>query len=118
MENSVLRCPPPTAREVFEETDGRHARHKRSHAAILSACRKFMRGGSFRPTVAAVASWACVTPRTVFLHFGPNEAMLAAALDDAETQRAILALVLRDSLPPQTEGDRQRLLQAVVLGRV
>jgi len=97
--------------------DGRRDRKSRSREAILSACRASMRSGLFRPFRAGVARDSGVTERTLFAHFQTHEGMLIEALNDAETQRAILALVLRDSLPPQTEADRNRLLRAIVLGR-
>jgi AcrR family transcriptional regulator len=103
--------------DVAPMTDGRRIKGQRSRAAILSMCREFMQAGAFRPPVEAVAHKAGYSREYVYVMFKTREAFYLAALDDEETQRAILALILRDSLPPQTEGDRDRLLRAIVLGR-
>lgn len=97
--------------------DGRHERSRRTRHAILSACRASMRSGIFRPSAAAMANEAGVSVRTVFDHFDTHEGMLTAALQDDETQRTVLALILRDSLPPATAADRARLFRAILVGR-
>ena len=99
------------------EADGRNRRHQRTHAAMLEVARASMRSGIFRPSMMAVAKGASVGLRTTFDHFETQERMLVEALEDLETQTIILALVLNDSLPPQTNADRIRLLHAIVLGR-
>lgn len=103
--------------DVAPVTDGRRIKGQRSRAALLSECRQFMQSGAFRPPVEAVAHKAGYSREYVYVMFKTREAFYLAALDDEETQRAILALILRDSLPPATEGDRDRLLRAIVLGR-
>lgn len=97
--------------------DGRRIKGKRSRAAVLLACRQFMQAGAFRPPAEAVAHKAGCSREYVYMLFGGREGVYLEALADEETQRAILALVLKDSLPPQTEADRNRLLCAIVLGR-
>ncbi|HQS14993.1 hypothetical protein [Reyranella sp.] len=98
--------------------DGRHDRKARSAARIVQACRDFMQTGCFQPSMPAVARAAGCSHRNLFELFQTREKLLLEALRDEETRSAILAAVLKDSLPPQTEGDRTRLLQAIVLGRV
>lgn len=98
-------------------SDGRFERSRRTRAAILSACRASMRSGLFRPSAAAMAHEAGVSVRTVFQHFETHEGMLTAALQDDETQRTVLSLIMRDSLPPATDADRARLFRAILVGR-
>jgi AcrR family transcriptional regulator len=97
--------------------DGRHMRHKRSHAAILMACRDFMREGNFRPSIPAVARAAKVSVRTVFQHFKTHDALMKRALNHVDTQEAMLAWILGEQSGPLTNLDRDRLLLALVLGR-
>ena len=97
--------------------DGRRTKGQRSRAALLSECRQFMQAGAFRPPVEAVAHKAGYSREYVYILFKTREEFYLEAINDEETQRAILALVLRDSLPPATEADRNRLLRAIVLGR-
>ncbi len=98
--------------------DGRNFRKDRTRAEILQATRSMLATGDFRPTMAAVTKAAGYAIRTGFDIFGSSDALLVLALDDEATRRAILALILRDTLPPQTEADQDRLVRAVVFGRV
>lgn len=115
-EGAACTAKPVTA-QADAPRDGRHARKVRSAERILHACRASMRSGDFRPSVPAIAKAVSCSDRNVFELFQTKEKLYLEALRDEETQRAILTLVLRDSLPPQTEGDRARLLRAIVLGR-
>ena len=99
-------APAPCRRPNFE----------RNRKAILSSCRAAMRSGTFRPSALDVARDANVSIRTVFHHFVNHEALLAAAIEDEQTRRTILALLLRDSLFP-SEMDCMRVVKAAVLGR-
>jgi len=98
--------------------DGRNDRKARSAQSIIRACRDFMRTGCFQPSLPAIAQAAGCSSRNLGHLFQTREKLFLEALRDEETRSAILAAVLKDSLPPQTEGDRTRLLQAIVLGRV
>lgn len=97
--------------------DGRRQRGVRTHKAILDACRAYMSGGNFRPTVATVAAGAGVSVRTVFDQFGDLDGLYHHALRDDETRRAIRALVLRGNVLIG-QDDADRLIHAVVHGRV
>lgn len=98
--------------------DGRNRRKDRSRAAILQACRRSMCMGELRPTAAAIAKQAGVSVRTVFDVFngGGIDNLWREALDEP-TKRAILALVLRDSLFPASAADCDRVVRAIVFGR-
>lgn len=97
--------------------DGRNARRARTAEQILTVCRDLMKAGQLRPSVEDIAHAAGRSKRNVFDIFLTREALHLEALRDDETQRAVFALILKDSLPPQTEDDRTRFLHAIVLGR-
>lgn len=97
--------------------DGRNRRRERSRLIMLTACRALMRGGELRPPADKVAQASDVSVRTVFQHFRTSEGLYLAALEDAETRRTILDLVVRD-LAAISPEDQRRILRAAVLGRV
>ncbi len=102
---------------VPPKRDGRNFRKDRSRAEILQAARSMLATGDFRPTMAAVTKAAGYAIRTGFDIFGSIDALLILAIDDEPTRRAMLALILRDTLPPG-QADQDRLLRAVLFGRV
>jgi AcrR family transcriptional regulator len=65
-----------------------------------------------------VAKAAGVSTRSVFEHFDGIEGLVREAADDVPTRTAILGHILRDSLPPSSEADCRRLINAAVFGRV
>lgn len=74
-------------------------------AAILDACREFMRAGRFRPSAVEIARMAGCATRTVFMHFTTVEALYLEAIADRETSNAIFWAA------------RDNVARAVVLGR-
>jgi len=99
------------------KNDGRTARRARTAERVLTTCRDLMKGGALRPSVEDIAHAAGCSKRNIFDIFQSKEALHLEALRDEQTQAVVLAMILRDSLPPQTEGDRTRLLHAIVLGK-
>ena len=83
---------------------------------ILAETRALIVTGTLRPTVQAVAKLSGCSLRTVFQHFATHDRLLSAALDEP-TRRAVLTLILRDSLFPSSQADCDRLVRAVVFGR-
>ena len=96
--------------------DGRTRRSDRSKEAILAATRTLMATGRFRPAATDVRTAVGCCVRTIFQHFGSIEGLHMAAIEDEATCRAMIGLVLRDSLPPQTEADIRRVVMALVKG--
>jgi hypothetical protein len=97
--------------------DGRHWRGDRNRAAIIRACRTAMATGTFRPTMVELCKTVGVAQRTGFQLFGSIDAIHALAIDDEATQRAIVALIVRDAAGFMFANDRLRLVRAVVSGR-
>lgn len=97
--------------------DGRHRRSERNRDAIIRACRTAMATGTFRPTMAGLCKTVGIASRTGFQLFNSIDAVLALAIDDEPTQRAIVALIVRDAAGFMFTNDRQRLVRAVVSGR-
>ena len=79
--------------------DGRNARSAATRAKIISACRKLMLAGDFRPSMVEVARAAGCSIRSAFQHFKDVEALHLAALD-RETQDGILLLILGPYIEP------------------
>jgi len=109
--------PMPGSPAVLAPLDGRSRRVDRSRAAILQACRALMASGELRPTMIGVAKQAGVSVRTVFAIFPTHDRLLTAALDEP-TRRAVLALILRESLFPGSAADCDRVIRAACFGRV
>ncbi len=97
--------------------DMRRVRGTARRDRILAETRALIVTGTLRPTVQAVAKLSGCSLRTVFMHFATHDRLLTAALDEP-TRRAVLTLILRDSLFPSSEADCERLIRAVVFGRV
>lgn len=93
--------------------DLRHARSERTHSRILLACRAALKSGDFQPTVRTIGRIAGAGHRTVWQHYPRIHDLYREALDE-ETQKALVALVLRDSAV--SDQDRRRLVQALVFG--
>jgi TetR/AcrR family transcriptional regulator of autoinduction and epiphytic fitness len=88
--------------------DGRNARARRTHDAIVAAVIELLEAGDLRPTAEAIAERAGVSPRSVFQHF-PERDGLIAAVAQRQAER-VLALV---RLLP-TEGPLEARLDAFV----
>lgn len=88
--------------------DGRTARARRTHEAIVDAVIELLEGGELRPTAEAIAERARVSPRSVFQHF-PERDGLIAAVAQRQAER-VMALVRR--LP--TDGPLEARLDAFV----
>jgi AcrR family transcriptional regulator len=69
---------------VFESQDGRIARGRRTHEAILDAYELLIATRAQPPTGAELAACAGISARSVFTHFGDMDGVLASA-----TRRAI-----------------------------
>ncbi len=96
--------------------DGRNLRKDRTRAALLTAARSMLVTGEFRPTMAAIAKAAGCSARAGFDVGGGIDKLLLLALDQP-TRRAILTLVLRDSLSAISDADANRIVLAIVQGR-
>lgn len=96
--------------------DGRRRRGARTRDRILLACRALIVSGTLRPTAVQVGKEVRCSTRSVFDHFQSHDALLAEALDEP-TRRAVLTLILRDSLFPASQADQDRLIRAAVYGR-
>ncbi len=88
--------------------DGRNARARRTHEAIVDAVIELLEAGDLRPTAEAIAERAAISPRSVFQHF-PERDGLIAAVAQRQAER-VMALVRR--LP--TEGPLEERLDAFV----
>ena len=76
------------------QPDGRNLRVVRSKAAIMEATRQAMQSGIFQPTVVNIAYAAGVSVRTVFQLYGGIESLRCAAIEDPDTERAILQRII------------------------
>ena len=99
-------------------TDGRNQRGAHTRQIILIECRAAMKAGVFRPTMSDVTKAAKVSVRSGFQHYSCTDELWVAALANDETRQAILGHILKDSLPPASEADCRRLVNAAVFGRV
>ncbi len=91
-------------------------RKPRTRAAIVSACRAFMRAGRFQPPLEDCCEEAGRSSRAAYNAFGTVEALRLEAADDPSTREAIVERVLgceRAVLAPET---RDRLVRALVTG--
>lgn len=104
--------------EPARPVDGRTTRGRRSRTAILTACRQLMRAGALRPCMAWVCETADRNTRTGFQHFRGIEDLHLEAIQDYSTRTAIAARVLGDELNALSPEAAQRLVRALVLGRL
>ena len=105
--------------ETFEQQpwrDGRSRRADRSRVALLSACRRLMVSGCFRPTMAACCSEAKRGIRTGFEAYDGVDSLYLAAIDHAPTRDAIVERILGDDRAALPDEARGRLVRAVVAG--
>lgn len=98
--------------------DGRNSRARKTRAALLSACRVLMQNGAFRPSMAWICETADRCARSGFEHFNSVEGLHLEALQDYTTRVAIAARVLGDELVALSPEGAERVVRAVVLGRV
>lgn len=87
------------------------------HAALLAACRRLMRQGDLQPSIQDIASIAGVSRMGVYYHFSPD-GLRSRAASDPETRAAILARVLGDAAIALPDDVAERIVAAIVLGRV
>ena len=97
--------------------DGRSRRADRSRAALLSACRRLMVAGCFRPTMAACCIAADRGIRTGFEAYDGVDSLYLAAIDHVPTRAAIAERILGDDRAALPDEALCRLARAVVTGR-
>lgn len=98
--------------------DGRNRRARLSRDAILNACKAFMEGGMLRPPMTALCNHAGRCTRTGFQAFHSIDELYREAIQDPVTVGAIAVRVLGDESPALSDEARERVVRAVVLGRV
>jgi hypothetical protein len=118
--------PPPNgiamngiASECFARPDAAvlgESRKPRTRAAILSACRAFMRGGWFQPPLKDCSDQAGRSTRAAYCAFGTVEALRLEAADDPATRDAIVERVLGSECTALSAEARDRLARALVTG--
>ena len=91
-------------------------RKPRTRAAIVSACRAFMRAGRFQPPLEACCAQAKRSARAAFNAFGTVEALRLEAADDPSTRDAIVERVLGCERAALSAETRDRLVRALVTG--
>ncbi|HEY4894418.1 MAG TPA: hypothetical protein VII10_22090 [Reyranella sp.] len=91
-------------------------RKPRTRAAIVGACRAFMRAGRFRPPLEACCEQANRSARAAFQAFGSVEALRLEAADDPSTRDAIVERVLGCERAALSAETRDRLVRALVTG--
>ncbi len=89
--------------------DGRHARSRRTRAAVAEAMLDCLEEGLLRPSAKQVAERAGVSSRAVFRHFDNMEALLE------EVTRLHIGRVVRELPPVETEGTLEQRIDALVL---
>ncbi|MCR9278682.1 MAG: TetR/AcrR family transcriptional regulator [Pseudomonadaceae bacterium] len=102
--------------------DGRHQRTQSTRRCILDAARELILAGDFDPTVAAIATQADITRRTLFRHFPDRETLHTAIILDAQDYaRAVMdepfPTACQPSQQPSDGGDAWPLLLDEVIGR-
>lgn len=98
--------------------DGRTDRKIQSQRAILEACRSLMQAGNFRPSLRECCRLGCRSHRTGFEVVGTVETMLLEALKDETTRNAVLEQVLGVQSAVLTPETQDRILRAIIKGRV
>lgn len=98
--------------------DGRSQCRVRSRDRIMVACRSYMVEGNFRPLMIDICKRAGVCTRTGFQGFHDIEALHLAAIDDEVTQKAIRVLVYGDRWTLESREVKDRIVLAVVRGRI
>ena len=91
-------------------------RKPRTRAAMLSACRAFMRAGRFRPPLEVCCEQAKRSARAAYQAFGTVEALRLEAADDPSTRDAIVERVLGCERAALSAETRDRLVRALVTG--
>ena len=91
-------------------------RKPRTRAAILSACRAFMRAGRFQPPLEDCCDQAERSARAAYCAFGTVEALRLEAADDPATRDAIVERVLGSECAALSAETRDRLVRALVTG--
>ena len=91
-------------------------RKPRTRAAILSACRAFMRAGRFQPPLEVCCEQAKRSARAAYQAFGTVEALRLEAADDPSTRDAIVERVLGCERAALSAETRDRLVRALVTG--
>jgi hypothetical protein len=91
-------------------------RKPRTRAAIVSACRGFMRAGWFQPPLRACCEQAKRSIRAAYCAFGTIEALRLEAADDPSTRDAIVERVLGSERAALSAETRDRLVRALVTG--
>jgi AcrR family transcriptional regulator len=94
----------------------RETRKARTRAAILLACRAFMRAGRFQPPLEACCEQAGRSSRAAYRAFGSVEALLLEAADDQPTRAAIVERVLGCERTALSAETLDRLVRALVTG--
>jgi hypothetical protein len=107
----VIECFPQP--DAPARSDGRKA-HTR--AAIVLACRAFMRAGRFRPPLQACCEQAGRSIRAGFAAFGSVEVLRLEAADDQPTRAAIVERVLGCECGALSAETLDRLVRALVTG--
>jgi hypothetical protein len=105
--------------ECFPRRDAparREGRKARTRAAIVLACRVFMRAGRFQPPLEACCEQAGRSSRAAFRAFGSVEALRLEAADDQPTRQAIVERVLGCERTALSAGTLDRLVRALVTG--
>lgn len=92
------------------------SRKPRTRAAILSACRAFMRAGWFQPPLKDCSDQAGRSTRAAYCAFGTVEALRLEAADDPATRDAIVERVLGSECAALSAEARDRLARALVTG--
>jgi hypothetical protein len=111
MSSIIVECFPRP--DAAARGEGRKAR---TRAAIVSACRAFMRAGRFRPPLQACCEQAGRSIRAGFEAFGSVEVLRLEAADDQPTRAAIVARVLGCECGALSAETLDRLVRALVTG--
>jgi DNA-binding transcriptional regulator YdaS (Cro superfamily) len=111
-----LECFPQPEAWLEDRQEGDASPSARSRAAIVSACRRLMRAGRFRPSVRECCMWAECPVQVGVRLFKTIEILHLEAADDQSTRDAIVERVVGDeqvALPVETLS---RIVRAVVMG--
>jgi hypothetical protein len=92
------------------------SRKPRTRAAILAACRTFLRAGWFQPPLRDCCEQAGRSTRAAYCAFGTVEALRLEAADDPATRDAIVERVLESECTALSAEACDRLVRALVTG--
>jgi DNA-binding transcriptional regulator YdaS (Cro superfamily) len=98
--------------------DGWAVRSARTRAAIVAACRCFMRAGLFRPSLEACCRQAERSVAIGYKTFGSVETLRLEAADDHATRDAIVERVIGCERAALSDETLQRIVRAFVAGAV